>query len=169
MTKKIFYLIIFFLFLSGYSYSAGGDSAGSGDDDSIVKLKGPKERAFKIIKIAKKLEKKGKEKKAKKKYKKAFDLLIEYNNESPSEPEVLNYLGFTSRKIGNFEEAEVYYLIGLSIEPNHKGINEYLGELYLQTNRKDKAIERLKILEKCSCEEYTQLKDLIDGKSKSKY
>ena len=82
---------------------------------------------------------------------------------------MLNYLGFTSRKIGNFEEAEVYYLIGLSIEPNHKGINEYLGELYLQTNRKDKAIERLKILEKCSCEEYTQLKDLIDGKSKSKY
>ena len=63
----------------------------------------------------------------------------------------------------------MYYLIGLELDPKHNGINEYLGELYLQTNRKEKAEERLKVLETCGCEEYTELKDLIEGKKTSKY
>ena len=29
--------------------------------------------------------------------------------------------------------------------------------------------ERLKILESCNCEEYTELKEIIDGTKKSKY
>ena len=41
---------------------------------------------------------------------------------------------------------EKYYLLGLEINPNHVGINEYLGELYVATNRLDLAKERLKIL-----------------------
>ena len=47
------------------------------------------------------------------------------------------------------------YSKGLEIDPNHKGINEYLGELYVATNRIDLAKERLKILGSCNCEEYT--------------
>ena len=42
-----------------------------------------------------------------------------------------------------YEEAEKYYLAGLSIKPDHNGINEYLGELYVKTNRIDLAKERL--------------------------
>ena len=57
----------------------------------------------------------------------------------------------------------------LEINPNHIGINEYLGELYVATNRLDLAKERLKILESCSCEEYTELKKIIEGTKKSKY
>ena len=38
--------------------------------------------------------------------------------------------------------------------------NEYLGELYVQTNRLDKAKERLRILENCNCEEYNELKEI---------
>ena len=57
----------------------------------------------------------------------------------------------------------------MAIEPNHIGINEYLGELYVATNRLDLAKERLKILEKCNCEEYTELKEIIEGTKKSKY
>ena len=60
-------------------------------------------------------------------------------------------------------------MMGLSIDPNHNGINEYLGELYLQTDRKDQALERLQALASCNCEEYKQLKDIIDGKTQSKY
>ena len=63
----------------------------------------------------------------------------------PNQPDTLNYLGFASRKIGDFEIAEKYYLEGLSIKPDHFGINEYLGELYVNTNRLDKAKERLKV------------------------
>ena len=33
----------------------------------------------------------------------------------------------------------------------------------------DLAKERLKILESCNCEEYTELKQIIDGTKKSKY
>ena len=59
-------------------------------------------------------------------------------------PDILNYMGYTSRKVGNFSEAEKYYLKGLDINPKHNGINEYLGELYVQTNRIDKATKDLK-------------------------
>ena len=70
--------------------------------------------------------------------------------------------GYTSRKIGNFEQAEKFYLTGLSIKPDHNGINEYLGELYVQTNRLDKANERLDVLKNCNCEEYAELKEVIE-------
>ena len=107
--------------------------------------------------------------KAKAKYEKAFKILLEANKEKPNNPDTLNYLGFTSRKLGNFETAEDYYLAGLKIKPNHNRINQYLGELYLNTNRKNKAIEQLTILESCNCKEYDQLKEIIDGKRTSKY
>ena len=55
----------------------------------------------------------------------------------------LNYLGFTTRKLGDYDKGEDFYLQGLKIKPDHKGINEYLGELYVVTNKMDKAKERL--------------------------
>ena len=78
-------------------------------------------------------------------------------------------LGFATRKLGDYENGEKYYLQGLEIDPNHKGINEYLGELYVATNRMDLAKERLKVLENCNCEEYQELKEVIEGTKKSKY
>ena len=75
----------------------------------------------------------------------------------------MNYLGFTTRKLGDFEAGEKYYLLGLQVEPNHVGINEYLGELYVVTNRIDLAKERLEVLKSCNCEEYQELKEIIDG------
>ena len=45
--------------------------------------------------------------------------MLEANKEKPNNPDTLNYLGFTSRKLGNFETAEEYYLAGLKIKPNH--------------------------------------------------
>ena len=79
-------------------------------------------------------------------------------------PDILNYLGFTLRKKGNYDEAEKYYLKGLEIDPNHNGINEYLGELYVKTNRIDLAKKRLAILENCNCEEFKELKEVIEKK-----
>ena len=76
-------------------------------------------------------------------------------------PDILNYLGFTLRKAGNFEEAEKFYLKGLEIKPDHNGINEYLGELYVKTNRIELALERLEVLKNCNCEEYEELAELI--------
>ena len=77
-------------------------------------------------------------------------------------PDILNYLGFTLRKTDKFEEAEKYYLAGLKIKPDHNGINEYLGELYVKTGRMDLAKERLAVLKSCNCEEYGELKEVIE-------
>jgi tetratricopeptide (TPR) repeat protein len=161
MFKKYFVFILVALISSNISYSA---SSGSGDGNQI-KIDNFK-KASSLIKQAKKYEKKGKIQKAKKKFNKALEYLLKANKEKPNQPDTLNYLGFASRKTGNFIVAENYYLKGLSLDPNHVGINEYLGELYLETNRTDKAKERLKVLESCMCEEYNILKSSIElGKS----
>ena len=163
MIKKTFYSLLFLVLLSTNSYSAGSDS------NSTSKVKSNYDKAVTLIKSAKKYEKKGKIEKANKRYEKAQALLIKSNKKKPNQADTLNYLGFTTRKLGDFENGEKYYLLGLEIEPNHEGINEYLGELYVATNRLDLAKERLKVLEKCNCEEYDELKQVIDGTKKSKY
>ena len=142
-------------------------SAGSSGDSSASKT--DYEKAVKYVKQAKKYEEKGKTDKAQKRYQKAQKLLIASNAEIPNKADTLNYLGFTTRKLGDFETGEKYYLEGLAIEPNHIGINEYLGELYVATGRIDLAKERLDILNSCNCEEFQELKEIIEGKKKSKY
>ena len=104
------------------------------------------DQAVKLINSAKKNEKKGKKDKAQSKYEKAFKLLVKSNKKNPNKADTLNYLGFTSRKLGDFENGEKYYLEGLAIDPKHNGINEYLGELYVSTNRLNLAVERLEVL-----------------------
>ena len=162
MIKNI--LITFFLlvFLSTNSYSAGTSSSSDSNSSDYSK-------AVKFVKAAKKFENDGKAEKANKRYMKALKLLIKSNKSKPNKADTLNYLGFTTRKLGDFETGEKYYLQGLAIEPNHIGINEYLGELYVATNRIDLANERLKILESCNCKEYDSLKQIIAGTKKSKY
>ena len=157
MKKNIFLIITFILTLVSFSYGAG-----SGGDGKVSSSSDYDKGAY-IIKKAKKLEKKGKIEKAKKRYKKALNYLIKSNENNPNQPDTLNYLGFAHRKLGNFEEAERYYLQGLRIEPKHYGINEYLGELYIQTNRINLAKERLDVLKNCKCEEYEELKELIEN------
>ena len=161
MIKKIFFTFLLLLLLSVNSYSAGSS------DNS--KTKTNYDKAVTHIKLAKKYEKNDKIKKANKSYEKALKLLIKSNKKKPNNPDTLNYLGFTTRKLGDYENGEKFYLEGLAIEPNHIGINEYLGELYVVTNRISLAKERLKILENCDCKEYIQLKEIINGVRKSKY
>ena len=159
MKNSIITLVIIFLF-TGNVFSAGS----SGGD-----TKSNYDQAVKLIDSAKKNEKKGKKDKAQSKYEKAFKLLVKSNKKNPNKADTLNYLGFTSRKLGNFENGEKYYLEGLAIDPKHNGINEYLGELYVSTNRLNLAVERLEVLKGCGCEEYDELKAIIDGEKVSKY
>jgi len=159
--KKIILTLFVTLMLTGNSHSAGSSSSSSSNSNY--------DKAVKLIKSAKKYEQKEKADKAKKNYEKAQKLLIKSNDKNPNNADTLNYLGFTTRKLGDYENGEKYYLQGLAINPNHNGINEYLGELYVVTDRIDLAKERLKVLESCNCEEYNELKDIISGVKKSKY
>ena len=159
--KKTFFTLLLLVLFSTNSYSAG--------TDSTSKVKSDYDKAVKIIKSAKNYEKKGKTEKAIKRYEKAQKLLITSNKKKPLQADTLNYLGFTTRKLGDYENGEKYYLLGLEIDPKHFGINEYLGELYVITDRIDLAKERLSVLKNCNCEEYKELKEIIEGKKQSKY
>ena len=152
---KKFLILLFTLTLNNYAFGAGSDSSSDTSETALY------DQAVKLVKRAGKLEKKDKNEKAKKLYAQAFKKLNKAYKSDKKNPDILNYMGFTSRKAGNFKEAEDYYLKGLDLDPKHNGINEYLGELYVQTNRIDKANERLAVLKNCNCEEYQDLELII--------
>ena len=160
MFKRIFIILIAaFIFVQyvGTSHGAGSDSS---SDNYLDQYKDAK----KLIVRAKGLEEKNKVERAKKLYSKALGKLEQAYKTDRNNPDILNYLGFTLRKTGKLKEAEKYYLAGLKIKPDHNGINEYLGELYINTNRMDLAKERLAVLKNCNCKEYSELKELIEKK-----
>ena len=163
INKNLFTSIILSMLLTFNAFAAGSSDSGSS------KTKTQYDMAVSHINAAKKFEEKDKLKKAKKRYEKAQKLLIQSNEKFPNKANTLNYLGFTTRKLGDYENGEKYYLQGLAIDPNHKGINEYLGELYVATNRHNLAVERLKVLKNCNCKEYEDLKAIIAGEKVSKY
>ena len=156
-------ILLFTLFLSTSLMAAGSDSS---SDTSKVSLY---DDAVKLVKRAGKLEKKEKLDKAKKLYAQAFSKLEKAYKSDKKNPDILNYMGYTTRKVGNFDQAEKFYLEGLKIKPNHNGINEYLGELYVQTDRIDKAKERLEVLKNCNCEEYGELELIIKTRGSKVY
>jgi tetratricopeptide (TPR) repeat protein len=158
------FLILFFLLCSLTFVYAAGSSGSSGNDNNASNKNNLYKSAKNLIYKAKKLDKKNKPEKAKKLYLKAYAKLEKAYEKDKKNPDILNYLGFTLRKTGNLDQAEIYYLKGLEFDAGHLGINEYLGELYVQTNRIDKAKERLDVLQGCKCEEYEELKELIENK-----
>ena len=163
MIKNLLISLIISTLVISSSYAAGSSDSGSS------KTKTKYDMAVTHIKAAKNFEKKDEIDKAKKRYEKAKKLLVQSNKNFPNKPDTLNYLGFTTRKLGDFENGEKFYLQGLKVDPKHIGINEYLGELYVATNRHNLAVERLEVLSNCKCEEYQELKDIIEGKKISKY
>ena len=111
--KKLIYTLLIIIALTNNSFSAGSSS----DNDSTPKVS-DYTKAKNLIKAAKKYEKKGKTEKAQKKYAKAQKLLLKSNKKKPLQADTLNYLGFTTRKLGDYEKGEEFYLQGLQIEPN---------------------------------------------------
>jgi tetratricopeptide (TPR) repeat protein len=59
--------------------------------------------------------------------------------------DILNYLGFTERMVGDYPDSLDYYQRALARNPDHKGAHEYLGELYLAMHQPDQA--RLQLAE----------------------
>jgi len=100
-----------------------------------------------------------------KEYAKAIPLLERAMNENFRDPDTYNLLGYSYRKMGNTQNALTYYQRALQYDANHKGANEYLGQLYVEMNDLPKAEERLaKLNQVCGgrCDEYRDLKETID-------
>ena len=98
------------------------------------------------------------------KYQEAISALQKLLKETPTNADMLNLLAYSQRKLQRFDEALVNYQKALDIEPEHRGANEYLGELYLQLGKPDKAQERLQVLDKAcffGCDEFDELEQAI--------
>jgi tetratricopeptide (TPR) repeat protein len=99
-------------------------------------------------------------------FKDAIGVLRHVVEAEPRNADALNLLGFSLRKSGDMRNAQGFYLKALKIRPNHRGANEYLGELYVEIGQMGKAQAQLQTLEEIcgtSCREYRALKKYIDA------
>lgn len=78
----------------------------------------------------------------------ALDVLSRVQSAVGPHPDVLNYMGFASRKLGRFDAALAYYDEALRIDPAHLGATEYLGELYIQMGQVERARSQLARLDR---------------------
>lgn len=127
-------------------HAAGGDYSGNADLEPIVELidQGRYEAAIERLHVD-----------------------LDYD---PDDADILSLLGFSYRKTRQFDDALTFYQWALRVEPKHRGANEYLGELYLETHQLDKAVRQLEILDDLctfNCKEYSQLKKAIDSYQES--
>ena len=63
-------------------------------------------------------------------------------------PDLLTYLGYANRKLGNYDTAATWYRTALAVAPNHRGAIEYYGELKLQRGDRQGALAHLARLER---------------------
>ena len=62
-------------------------------------------------------------------------------------PDLLTYLGYANRKLGNYDIAGSWYRAALAVAPSHRGALEYYGELKLQRGDRRGALAHLARLE----------------------
>ena len=152
-------LSIIFILTSSFAYSAGTDSCSSSSSsasNNTVDVITEFNRAKKLI--------------YKKKYAKGLKILKDIENEKPfgySKADLYNYMGFASRKQKNpnYINAEKYYLKALSLEADHIGALEYLGELYVETDRVNEArslLEKIGEFAGQGSPEYKELSKLLN-------
>ena len=84
-------------------------------------------------------------------------------------PDVANYIGYAYRKLGDYNDSKVWYEKALAADPNHVRTWSYYGMWQMEQGNRLKALEDLQkvqlICGNTSCEEYRQLKEVIDGKA----
>ncbi|NKC17136.1 MAG: hypothetical protein GKR94_34555 [Gammaproteobacteria bacterium] len=99
-------------------------------------------------------------------YKSALDILEPLMDLESGNADLFNLFGYAQRKLGNVAAAFKSYRRALSLNPQHRGANEYIGELYLETDQLGRAQEHLQILDGVClfpCEEYDELKRAIEA------
>ena len=163
--KNIKFILIIFFLISIISKTNAYEGHGENLGREGPPPAGPYKLGFKELERAIKTEKKGKLKKAKIKFEKALDYFLKANAEDPANPDIFNYLGLCSAKLGFDENAEIYYLLGLELNNEHKSLKFNLGTFYFYENRVHEAKNILVSLENCQCKEYLNLKNLLNNRN----
>lgn len=99
-------------------------------------------------------------------YQTAIDILSEVVASNPRVADAYNLLGYSQRKLERYEEAERNYQRALRLDPDHLGALEYVGELYIETGRREEAEAMLiRLQEACpnGCNELEDLKAALAG------
>ena len=82
-------------------------------------------------------------------------------------PDVANYIGYSYRRLGNYEQSKVWYERALAADPDHVRTWSYYGMWQMEQGNRLKALDDLQkvklICGNTSCEEYRELKAVIDG------
>ena len=81
---------------------------------------------------------------------------------------VLTMIGYSKRKLGDYEAGVALYQRALAIEPNNPNTHEYLGEAYAENGKAELAkaeLAKLSAICGTSCEQYQDLAKVIEGKS----
>jgi tetratricopeptide (TPR) repeat protein len=79
---------------------------------------------------------------------------------------VLTMIGYSKRKLGNYDEGVALYERALAIDPQNVNTHEYLGEAYAEKGKLDLAkAELVKVAAVCgtACEQYQDLSQAIAG------
>ena len=99
-----------------------------------------------------------------KQYEQAIKMLEQVLAKEPRNVDAMNYLAYSHRELGRFDVSMGYYRQALAINANHRGANEYLGQLYLRMGKTKEARAQLAKLQKIcgrGCEEYESLRTAI--------
>ena len=96
------------------------------------------------------------------KYRKAIKLLKRANRRDPGNPDTLNMLAFSERKLGNLEVAFSYYGRVLEMRPDFPEAREYLGEAHI-----DAALSQVALLRSYGDEGKQSLANLVEALQKA--
>jgi len=81
-------------------------------------------------------------------------------------PDVANLIGYSSRKLGRYDDAKYWYEKALAADPNHARTLSYYGMWHAEQGNMLKARDYLaKVQSICgtTCREYAELKGVIEG------
>jgi tetratricopeptide (TPR) repeat protein len=153
------------------AYAAGGDSGGSGP--TVTKCKKGEVWDKKKKKCAppqrgelddESIYEAGRDLAKAERYEEAIAVLELAANQY--DPRILNYLGYSNRKMGRIEIGLKYYQAALAEKPDFTLVREYLGEAHLQMGNLKAAKEQLAEIERLcggtTCEEYQELAEGIE-------
>ena len=80
--------------------------------------------------------------------------------------DVANLIGYSSRKLGRYEDSKFWYEKALAANPQHARTWSYYGMWQAEQGNMLKALDYLETVRSIcgtGCEEYTELKGVIDG------
>ena len=84
-------------------------------------------------------------------------------------PDVANYIGYAYRKLGAYDDSKAWYEKALASDPRHVRTWSYYGMWQAEQGNRLKAedfLQQVKLIcGNASCQEYRQLKAVIDGKA----